>query len=81
MSSLRLEHFNEERNKEGLRLYAETLNEVRDTALACIITQKHAIYPRYNAKVKGRRFQVGDLVLRKVEFLVAKRREGKHGAN
>jgi hypothetical protein len=81
MSSLRLENFDEEGNKEGLRLCAEVIDEVRDKALTRVIAQKHAIARRYNAKVKGRQFRVGDLVLRKAEFVAAERREGKLGAN
>lgn len=60
MSSLQLKHFNKERNMEGLQLYAETMDDVHDTALACIITQKQAISCCNNAKMKGRHFQDGD---------------------
>lgn len=31
----------------------------------------------YNAKVKGQHLQVGDLMLRKAEFAVTEKREGK----
>src|SRR3954470_19602078 len=81
MSSLRLEHFDENKNEEGLRLCNETIDEVRDTALGKIISQKQAISRRYNAKVKRRHLQVGDLVLKKAEFSAVEKRDGKLGAN
>ena len=81
MSSLRLEHFDEDKNEEGLRLCNETLDEVHDAALAKIISQKQAISRRYNAKVKHHHLQIGDLVLKKAEFSAAERRDGKLGAN
>ena len=43
MSSLRLEHFDEHKNDEGLLLCNETIDEVHDTALARVISQKQAI--------------------------------------
>lgn len=61
-----LEHSDEERNNEAL--CAETLDEVPDSALAWIISQKQAIARRYNSKVKQRHFNVGELVLRKAKF-------------
>src|SRR5436190_15027046 len=68
MSSLRLEHFDENKNEEGLRLCNETFDDVRDIALKRIISQKQAISHRYNARVKNRHLQVGDLVLKKAEL-------------
>src|SRR5204863_8094887 len=67
MSSLRLENFDEDKNNEGLRLCAVLRDEVEDSTLTHIVAQKQAISRRFNAKVKGRSFQVGDLVLRKAE--------------
>src|SRR4051812_41367580 len=81
MSSLRLENFDKGKNNEGLHLCAMLRNEVEDSTLARIIVQKQAISRRSNAKVKGRSFQVGDLVLRKAEFSTEKKREGKLGPN
>lgn len=40
MSSLRLEYFGEEKNKEGLKLCDEILDEVHDATLSHIISQK-----------------------------------------
>src|SRR3954462_4795490 len=81
MSSLRLENFDEDKNNEGLRLCAMLRDEVEDSTLARIVAQKQAISRRFNTKVKGRSFQVGDLVLRKAEFFTEKKREGKLGPN
>ena len=58
----------------------ETLDEVHDAALAKIISQKQAISRRYNAKVKHRHLQIGDLVLKKAEFSAAEKRDEKLGA-
>src|SRR3954464_15120601 len=81
MSSLRLEHFDEDKNEEGLRFCNEKIDEVDDIALKRIISQKQAISRRYNAKVKHRHLQVGDLVLKKAEFFADEKRDGKLGAN
>src|SRR3954471_16380459 len=68
MSSLRLEHFDEEKNNEGLRLCLDTIDEVHDMALTKMISQKQAIAKKYNSKVKKTSYQLVDLVLRKAEF-------------
>lgn len=81
MPSLYLEHFDEDKNREGFRLCIETIDEIHDMALECIISQKHAIFRRYNTKVKHRHFKIRDLVLRETEFSIAERRDGKLGAN
>ena len=52
MSSLRLEHFGEEKNDEGLRLCLDTIDEVHDMALTKIVAQKQAVARKYNSKVK-----------------------------
>ena len=54
---------------------------MHDIALERIISQKQAISRCYNAKVKHRHLQVGDLVLKKAEFSIAEKRDGKLGAN
>src|SRR3954464_7168919 len=81
MSSLRLEHFDEEKNDEGLRLCLDTIDEVHDMALTKMVAQKQAVARKYNTKVRKMSYQLGDLVLRKAEFTASERREGKLGAN
>src|SRR4051812_36142863 len=81
MSSLRLEHFHDEGNDEGLRLCLDTIDEVHDMARTKMIAQKQAVARKYNSKVKKTFYQLGDWVLRKAEFTASERREGKLGAN
>lgn len=81
MSSLWLELFDEEKNNQGLILCSEVQDEVHDISLARMITQKQGIARCYIAKAKQGLFDVGDFVLRKMEFSTANGKEGKLGAN
>lgn len=48
MPSLQLEHFDEGKNDEGLRLSINTTAKFNDTTLSQIISQKQAIIEKYN---------------------------------
>ncbi|CAA7041951.1 unnamed protein product [Microthlaspi erraticum] len=59
----------------------DVVNEPRDRALIRIQNYQQATARYYNANVRGRRFGVGDLVLRKVFQNTAELNAGKLGAN
>ena len=66
VTSIRWEVLREENNDDQLRINLDCLDEVRDKAFSrmTIYQQKMAEY--YNKRVKLRRLDIGDLVLRKV---------------
>ena len=65
--SPRVDAFEPESNEEGMRLALDLIDEVRDKAHAKVMEYKRRTSLYHNAKVKGRMFKEGDLVLRKIE--------------
>uniref|UniRef100_A0A2N9J0B4 Uncharacterized protein n=1 Tax=Fagus sylvatica TaxID=28930 RepID=A0A2N9J0B4_FAGSY len=81
LTTLRTTFHKEEENEGQLRLNLDLLDKTRDKA-ACRITlyqEKMAKY--YNTKVKLRRFEIGDWVLRKVTQATKDPSQGKLGPN
>lgn len=58
-------------------IYLDKIDKVIDMALSRIITQKQAIARNYIIKIMKRSYQLGDMVLRKVQFFVVERRASK----
>ncbi|WZZ78330.1 hypothetical protein YC2023_098902 [Brassica napus] len=58
----------------------DLVNERRDRALIRIQNYQHAAAKYYNSNVRNRRFNEGDLVLRKIFQKTAERNTGKLGA-
>ena len=71
----------EELNNAMLLDNLDLINEHRDRALVRIQNYQHAAAKYYNYNVRNRRFNEGDLVLRKVFQNTAERNAGKFGAN
>ena len=71
----------EELNNAMLLDDLDLINERRDRALIRIQNYQHAAAKYYNSNVRNRRFNQGDLVLRKVFQNTAERNVGKLGAN
>ena len=69
----------EENNDDQLQINLDFLDEVRDKAFSrmTIYQQKMAEY--YNKRVKLRRLDIGDLVLRKVSTATKDSAQGKLG--
>lgn len=68
MPTIRLQHFDEDLNMTQLRIGLDLLDEVREKTLRNQVVHQQRIARYYNSKVRPRRFQVGDLVLRKAAF-------------
>ena len=66
LTSIRVKAYEEWRNRQGLCNNLNIINEVSDEAMKQMMKYKGAMTRYYNKKVKVRRFDTGDLVLRKV---------------
>ncbi|KAL0416135.1 UNVERIFIED_CONTAM: hypothetical protein Slati_3445400 [Sesamum latifolium] len=65
----RVMHFSEECNNDLLKESLDLIEELREKAFICIQRYKNTMINSYNKRVKARSFQVGDLVLRRVDTL------------
>ena len=66
ITSVRREVFHEGNNEDRLRVNLDCLNEVRDGASHKMTRYQQKMSEYYNKRVKFRRLNIGDLVLRKV---------------
>ncbi|KAL0438787.1 UNVERIFIED_CONTAM: hypothetical protein Slati_2361700 [Sesamum latifolium] len=69
MPSHRVMNFSEECNENLLRENLDLIEELREKAFLRIQRYKNIMINSYNKRVKSRSFQVGDLVLRRVDAL------------
>ncbi|KAL0439574.1 UNVERIFIED_CONTAM: Gag-Pol polyprotein [Sesamum latifolium] len=65
--SWRVKYYDAASNAQGLRMNLDFIDEAREMAAARAAMYKARMAKAYNARVKPRNFQVGDLVLRKAE--------------
>ncbi|KAL0313345.1 UNVERIFIED_CONTAM: hypothetical protein Sradi_5733800 [Sesamum radiatum] len=65
----RIHHFSEERNSELLKEHLDLVDELRETAFIRTQQYKSTMIYAHNKRVKARHFQVGDLVLRRIDTL------------
>ena len=77
MTSLKREFFDEQDNDEQLRLNLDCLDEVREQASQRMNKYQQRIAEYYNQRVKLKRFNIGDLVLRKVTLATKDPAQGK----
>ncbi|XP_075640633.1 uncharacterized protein LOC142612420 [Castanea sativa] len=63
---IRREFFNKETNNDQLRMNLDCLDEIRDDASRIMARYQQKMSGYYNQRVKLRRFNIGDLVQRKV---------------
>ena len=66
VTSTRREVFHEESNDDHLRINLDCLDEVREEASVRVTKYQQKMADYYNKRVKLRRLDIGDLVLRKV---------------
>ena len=66
LTNIRVKAYDGQRNRQELNNNFDLINEVRDKTSKRMKKYKGAMARYYNKKVKVRRFNVGDLVLRKV---------------
>ena len=81
LTSYRVDHHDERRNDEAMRLQLDLLDEVRTTAEQRLGRYQDLMAKHYNSRVRHRDFQVGDLVLRKVMGASRDPTHGKIGPN
>ena len=81
LTSYRVESYDEDVNKEAMRLQLDLLDEVRATAEQRLARYHNLMARHYNNRVRRRDFKVGDLVLRKVMGAARDSSQGKLSPN
>ena len=81
MANHRVMLYQEKDNAEQLRLNLDLIDEVRMDAEHRIAKYKNLMARQYDAMVKLRRFNIGDLVLKKVSLATKDPSHGKLGPN
>ena len=79
LTSLRREFFDEQSNDEQLKQNLDCLDEVRNQASQRMAKYQQKIAEHYNRRVKLKRFNIGDLVIRKVNLATKDSMQGKLG--
>ena len=79
VTSTRREVFHEESNDDHLRINLDCLDEVREEASIRVTKYQQKMADYYNKRVKLRRVDIGDLVLRKVTTATRDFAQGKLG--
>ena len=79
LTNIRVKAYDEQRNRQEFNNNFNLINEVRDKALKRMKKYKGVMARYYNKKVKVRRFNVSDLVLRKVSQETKDSSQGKLG--
>ena len=81
MVNHRVMMYQDKDNKEQLRLNLDLIDEVRTDVEHKIAKYKNLMARQYDAMVKPRRFNIGDLVLEKVSLATKNPAHGKLGPN
>ena len=79
ITSLRKDFFDEQSNDDQLKLNLDCLDEVRDLAFQRMTKYQQKMAQYDNQRVKLKRFNIGDLVLRKVTPATKDPTQGKLG--
>ena len=66
LTSYRVGNHDEGKNDEAIHLQLDLVNEIRATAKQRLVRYQNLMAKHYNTKIRHKDFQVGDLVLRKV---------------
>ena len=81
MASHRVMKYQDEENKEQLCLNLDLINEVRMDAKQRTIRYKNLMVKHYDNMVKPRRFNIEDLILKRVSLATRNLAHGKLGLN
>ena len=81
LTSYRVENYDKDKNEEAMRLQLDLVDEVRATAEQRLARYQNLMAKHYNSKVRHKKFQVGNLVLRKVMGATRDPSQGKLGPN
>ena len=79
VTSIKREVFNEESNDDHLRINLDCLDEVRDKVSSKMTKYQLKMVEYYNKRVKLKRLDIGDLVLRKITIATKDPAQGKLG--
>ena len=79
LTSFRVKTYEDQKNQQELNNSLYLIDEVREEAMKRMVKHKEAMAKYYNRKVKVRRFNTGDLVLRKVSQVTKDPSQGKLG--
>ena len=79
LTSYRVKTYEDQKNQQELNSNLDLINEVREEAMKRMAKHKEAMAIYYNRKVNVRRFNIGDLVLRKVSQATKDQSKGKLG--
>ena len=81
MANHRVTMYQDKDNKEQLHLNLDLIDEVRTDAKERTTRYKNLMARQHDAMVKPRRFNIGDLVLKKVSLATKNPTHGKLGPN
>ena len=81
MANHRVMKYQDEDNEEQLRLNLNLIDEVRTDAEQRITRYKSLMAKQYDAMVKPRCFNIGDLILKRVSLVTRNPAHGKLGPN
>ena len=81
LTSYRVQNYMEDKNEEAMHLQLDLVDEDRATAEQRLARFQDLMLKHYNAKVRHRDFQIGDLVLRNVMGTAKDPSQGKLGPN
>ena len=81
MASHRVKEYQAKENKVQLHLNLDLIDEVRTDAEQRIARYKNLMARQYDAMVKPRHFNIGDLILKKVTLATRNPAYGKLGPN
>ena len=77
--SLKREFFDEQSNDDQLKLNLDCLDEIRDQAFQRMTKYQQKMAEYYNQRIKLKRFNIEDLVFRKVTPITKDPAQGKLG--
>ena len=81
LTNYRVQNYMEDKNEAAMRLQLDLVDEDRATAEQRLARYQDLMSKHYNAKVRHRDFQIGDLVLQKVMGAAKDLSQGKLGPN
>ena len=77
LTSYRIQSYMEDKNEEAMRLQLDLMDEAQAKAEQRLARYQNLMSKHYNARVRHRDFQIGDLVLRKVMGAAKNPTQGK----
>lgn len=80
-TSLKVDHYNEESNNKELRINLELLDEIKMGAEQRLARYQNLKTKHYNKWVRPSRFNIGEIVLRRVTLTTRDSVQGKLGLN